>query len=89
MHDEAIMPHVRVQGLSRNPWPKSPKLCRGKAKRDAHHASMAERLEYVEKMLGDSADRHSQMLGLSQSSRALYRFLGFGALCVYCRCLRN
>ncbi|CAE7769231.1 unnamed protein product [Symbiodinium sp. CCMP2592] len=32
------------------------------AKRDAHHASMAERLEYVEKMLGDSADRHSQEL---------------------------
>ncbi|CAE7636955.1 unnamed protein product [Symbiodinium pilosum] len=33
-----------------------------KAKRDAHHASMAERLDYIEKLLGDSADRHSQEL---------------------------
>ncbi|CAE7573833.1 unnamed protein product, partial [Symbiodinium sp. CCMP2456] len=37
-------------------------LANEKAKRDAHHASMAERLEYVEKLLGDSADRHSQEL---------------------------
>eukprot|EP00434_Breviolum_minutum_P003137 symbB.v1.2.002762.t1/scaffold141.1/size300911/13 len=33
-----------------------------KAKRDAHHASISERVDYIEKQLGDSADQHSQDL---------------------------
>ena len=31
----------------------------GQAKRDAHHASISERVDYIEKQLGDSADQHS------------------------------
>ena len=31
-----------------------------KAKRDAHHASLAERVDFIEKQLGDSADRHGR-----------------------------
>ena len=30
--------------------------------RDAHHASLAERVDFIEKQLGDSADRHGQEL---------------------------
>merc|ERR1712014_454440 len=33
-----------------------------KAKREQHHASVAQRLEYLEKFVGDSADEHSKQL---------------------------
>eukprot|EP00437_Effrenium_voratum_P048577 CAMPEP_0181520418 /NCGR_PEP_ID=MMETSP1110-20121109/66298_1 /TAXON_ID=174948 /ORGANISM="Symbiodinium sp., Strain CCMP421" /LENGTH=1322 /DNA_ID=CAMNT_0023650903 /DNA_START=50 /DNA_END=4018 /DNA_ORIENTATION=+ len=42
-------------------------LASEKAKRDAHHASMAERLDYIEKMLGDSAGKHGQELQAAHS----------------------
>ena len=34
-----------------------------------HHASVADRVEYLEKLMGDSADRHSSELGQAQSER--------------------
>eukprot|EP00930_Biecheleria_cincta_P083353 TRINITY_DN72938_c0_g1_i1.p1 TRINITY_DN72938_c0_g1~~TRINITY_DN72938_c0_g1_i1.p1 ORF type:complete len:1818 (+),score=410.71 TRINITY_DN72938_c0_g1_i1:251-5455(+) len=37
-----------------------------KAAQDAHHASLKERVDYVEKLLGDSADKHSRALDAAQ-----------------------
>eukprot|EP00931_Biecheleriopsis_adriatica_P025225 TRINITY_DN15541_c0_g1_i2.p1 TRINITY_DN15541_c0_g1~~TRINITY_DN15541_c0_g1_i2.p1 ORF type:complete len:1858 (-),score=462.88 TRINITY_DN15541_c0_g1_i2:61-5634(-) len=48
-----------------------------KAVRDEHHASMSERLDYLEKALGDSADRHAQEINLAHSKLdALHSRLG-------------
>ena len=35
--------------------------------RDAHHATVSERLDYIEKTLGDSADKHEQELKAAHS----------------------
>ncbi|CAE8688874.1 unnamed protein product [Polarella glacialis] len=47
---------VTIEGLKKN----HAVLTSEKAKKDAHTASMAERLEYLEKQWGDSADKHSR-----------------------------
>lgn len=42
-------------------------LASEKAAQDAHHASLKERVDYVEKLLGDSADKHNKALEAAQA----------------------
>lgn len=42
-------------------------LAQDKATREAHHMSMAERLEYLERVLGDSAEKHARELASAQA----------------------